>query len=101
MLLGEGLHVLAHLRSLDLQVLENGRHFAELAPEVGRGVNVHIQGPKESARLHASQELALGLFLLAAAGKVLVEKGLHVSLLVGPFLMIPLAFSDRHHRQLR
>ena len=28
-------------------------------------------------------------------------KGLHVFLLVGPFLMILLTFSDRHHRQLR
>ena len=31
----------------------------------------------------------------------MVEKGLHVFLLVGPFLMIPLTFSDRHHRQVR
>ena len=32
---------------------------------------------------------------------MLVEKGLYLVLLVGPFLMIPLIFSDRHHRQLR
>ena len=32
---------------------------------------------------------------------MLVEKGLHVFLLVSPFLMIPLTFSDRHHRQVR
>ena len=94
MLLGEGLHVLAHLRSLDLHVLENGSHFAELVSEVGRGVDVHFQGPEEGTLPHASQELALRLLPLAAAGKVLVEKGLDVSLLVGPFLMIPLTFSD-------
>ena len=100
-LLGEGLHVLAHLSSLDLHVLENGRHFAKLVSEVRRSVNVHFQGPEEAALLHASQELGLRLLLLAATGKVLVEKGLHVFLAVGPFLMIPLTFSDRHHRQVR
>ena len=31
----------------------------------------------------------------------MMRKGLHVFLLVGPFLMILLTFSDRHHRQLR
>ena len=93
--------MLPHLRSLDLHVLENGRHFAKLVSEVGRGVDVHFQGPEEGALLHASQELGLRLLPLAATGKVLVEKGLHVFLPVGPFLMIPLAFSDRHHRQLR
>ena len=86
-LLSKGLHVLPHLRSLDLHVLENGRHSAKLVSEVGRGVNVHFQGPEEGALLHASQELGLRLLLLAAAGK-----GLEVSLLVGP-----LTFSDRHH----
>jgi len=96
-LLGKGLHVLAHLRSLDLHVLENGRHFAELVSEVGRRVDVHFQGPEERALLYASQELGLRLLLLAATGKVLVEKGLHVFLLVGPLLMVPLTFSDRHH----
>ena len=83
--------MLPHLCSLDLHVLENGRHFAKLVSEVGRGVDVHFQGPEEGALLHASQELGLRLLLLAAAGK-----GLEVSLLVGP-----LTFSDRHHRQLR
>ena len=54
-LLGEGLHVLADLRSLDLHVLENGRHFAEFVSEVRRRVDVHFQGPEEGAFLHASQ----------------------------------------------
>ena len=84
-LLGEVLHVLTHLRSLDRHVLENGRHFAKLVSEVRRSVDVHFQGPEEGALLHASQELGLRLLPLAATGKVLVEKGLHVFLPVGPF----------------
>ena len=59
------------------------------------------RAPEEGTFLHASQELGLRLPPLAATGKVLVEKGVDVFLLVGPFLMIPLAFSDRHHRQVR
>ena len=90
-----------HLRSLDLHVLENGRHFANLVLEVWRSVDVHFQGSEEGTLLHASQELGLRLLPLAATGKVLVEKGVDVFLLVGPFFMIPLALSDRHHRQIQ
>ena len=100
-LLGEGPHVLTNLRSLDLHVLKNGRQFAKLVSEVRRSVDVHFQGPEEAALLHALQELGLRLLPLAATGKVLVEKGVHVFLLAGPFLMIPLTFSDRQHREVQ
>ena len=91
---GEGLHVLTHLRSPG-----HGYHFAKLLSEVSRSVDVHFQSPEEHALLHALQELSLRL-LLAATRKVVVEKGLDVFLPVGPFLTIPLTFSDRQHRQV-
>ena len=53
-LLGKGLHVLAHLRSLNLRVLENGRHFIKLVLEVQRSVDVHFQGPEEGALPHTA-----------------------------------------------
>ena len=74
---------------------------ASVLSEVRRSDDVHLQGSKEGALLHASQELGLRLLLLAATGKVLVKKGLHAFLLVRPFLTIPLTFSDRHHRQVQ
>lgn len=71
-LLGEGLHVFAHLWSAYLHVFENGRHFAKLLFEVWCSLFVHFHGSEERALFHVMQELSLRLHLLAANGKVLV-----------------------------
>ena len=63
-------------------------------------MDVYFQGSKKRALLHTLQELGLRRLLLAVTRKVLVYKGLDVFLLVGPFLLIPLTFSDRHHCQV-
>ena len=55
-----------------------------LSRRCGGRVDVHFQGPEEGVLLHASQELGLRLLPLAATGKVLVEKGVHVFLACRP-----------------